>query len=96
MKINDKQLTLIIFGIILLENIIILVIGWIAGFAIGTYNQEQVMLYEIYVRDMNLTNRMCIVNNGSKILGFCPEKCGVQNNTMDIKINDLSKYDLGG
>lgn len=43
-------------------------LGFILGFAIGTYNQETILLSEIMIRDYNLTGKMCILDPNTKQL----------------------------
>lgn len=60
----------------------ILSVGFIAGFALGTYNQETVMLNEIKIRDFNLSGRMCIY-------GVNHNEIGIYNNaTWEKLINE--------
>jgi len=64
-------------------------IGFIIGFSLGTYNQETVLLNEIKIRDMNLSDRLCIYNNMTRDLAMYSdnERAKHLNETKMVCVN---------
>jgi len=87
MELDDNKIKALILIVLFLALTIIFIIGINVGFWTGTYTQENIMLYEINVRDLKLQDKICIVNNNTHLLGFCPELCNWNNELI------LKKYD---
>ena len=81
---KNKILFISLFSIMLL----FMVVGLLLGYGLGHEIAYQHYQYELNLRDLNLQDKLCIVNNETNMYGKCVEDSCHKNANFSLKILD--------